>query len=1483
MPSRLFEPDSSDPARFYTRVGGFIDRDARFDPLRFGVMPQAARGAEPDQLLALQACADALLDAGYGHNDARPISPLTDVILGRGGYIGPGMTNLNLRVRTLEQLDQTISELGLLDAEGRASLRARFCERLDHYGADTAIGLVPNLTAARVAQRLDLKGSAYTIDAACASALVSVERGCESLLSGRADLVLAGGVHLVHDLTFWSVFTQLGALSRSHQINPFSQAADGLLIGEGLGVVVLKRYEEALKDGDRVYAVLEGIGSSSDGRSATLMSPSVEGQLAALSRAWEGLDRSSLGLLEAHATATPVGDSAELETVRSFFGARDEGAAIALGTLKAMIGHTMPASGAAALIKAALSVYHGVLTPTHPRPDTFEPHPLLRAGRLELIESARAWEPTRPRRAAVNAFGFGGSNAHVVICHPSELEPSGGSGGQPVVRRPLLSHLQAPRALLALAAPNEEGLIELIERWMSRLQSGARVGSTWDHLVSEQGELTQSHREGVGAYRVALTDPSVERLSALIKAVRSGRPKRGRGGLWSISPQHALWSQVSPEQLSSEGRPQVAFLYPGVEASFAPSLDGLSVHLGHPAPELYQSQMPGETLSPEGLARRGVGVIRAGLSLNSALETLGVSAQHLAGHSLGEWTGLVSAGYLEVEQVGDFIQGLDPSGLEVPEVSFIAVGASRERVEAALGPREGLYCSHANCPHQSVFCAPREAVPGLIQELTEAQLVAQPLPFESGFHAPYFAPYASRITDHLRRLPLRTPRLPLWSSTTCEPYPSVTPSAEGLYQLSDRHLTEPVRFQALTERLYQEGVRVFIQMGVGSLSSFVSDTLRGRPHLAIDAHSEHHGAREQLMRLCGALFAEGFEPNLAPLCPPGNPGPHSIPLKLGVPFISLEAEGPTPSSPLPSRQATPQASEVILSTPSEAREWSPPRDVGAWRGRGTLPAPLIQGEVDGSAQGWRAEWRLSIESMPYLIDHCFFRQPEGWPVLRDRFPVVPMTLSIQWVMEAAQALVDELGLRERVVGVEEVRASRWVEVTPPNTLSVSARLDDQSARPTEGLRRVALNLEGHLSAVVLLSARPLSPPTSPPARLPGERPPPITAAQIYRDRWMFHGPSYYGIDELQALSPRGIRGVLRATDTPGALLDNVGQLFGLWVMLTEPEDRVVMPVSLESLRLYGPPPHPGERLPCVVWIEELDKRSALAHMAIWRGGALWALIRGWRDWRFETSGALWGLMQYPERELFAQPCPTPKGVHLPQESSLVIARGVSAAASSREFLVGRCLNQAEQARYRELPSRAQRDWLAGRIAAKDAARALLWRSRAQGAPDARPPLYPIEVSTLRADTGAIAYDEAGAGAGLSISIAHKAGLALGLSALGGLRVGVDLELIKPRAQSWAEASFDARERQLIEDVEDIEGARALCYTAAWCAKEAVAKMTGEGLGSPRTWSLERLELEAQEGAGEAWVSGHRVTWWTLREPSVDQAVIALVWAPAELK
>ncbi|WP_262418487.1 type I polyketide synthase [Streptomyces sp. SP2-10] len=456
----------------YCRRGGFVDGLAEVEVTRHGIMPASVPGTEPDQLIALDVAAAALADAGGP--DRLPERHRAGVVLGRGGYLTPGLARLDQRVRTAHQLTRTLGELlpdltpGQLDR-----VRQAFTERLGPDSPDAAIGLVPNLAASRIANRLDLRGPAYTVDAACASSLVAVDQAVTALTAGRCDLMLAGGVHHCHDITLWSVFSQLRALSPTERIRPFHRDADGILIGEGTGIVVLKRLTDAERDGDRVYAVIRGTGVAGDGRTAGLVTPDPGGQSRAVRQAWwaAGLDPAatdSVGLLEAHGTATPAGDTAELTTLAAVFGpgaGRGPDERPVLGSVKSMIGHTMPAAGVAGLVKAALALHHRTLLPTLHCDD---PHPGLADTRFRTLDRARPWAAPAgrpPRRAAVNAFGFGGINAHVVLeeapaDHPAPAPPRPAPGTDSV-RVPAEAPGGCPAPVLSRGGPGTGPVREL--------------------------------------------------------------------------------------------------------------------------------------------------------------------------------------------------------------------------------------------------------------------------------------------------------------------------------------------------------------------------------------------------------------------------------------------------------------------------------------------------------------------------------------------------------------------------------------------------------------------------------------------------------------------------------------------------------------------------------------------------------------------------------------------------------------------------------------------------------------------------------------------------------------------------------------------------------------------------------------------------------------------------------------------------------------
>src|SRR5208282_1204506 len=449
--------NATGPTRLASAAGGYLGDLYRFDPIELGVMPNAIDGGEPDQFLALKVARDALADAGcpahYDHTN-------TGIVLGHSTYLHRGTGSAIQHGVVVDQTIELIRQL-LPDAPAAAldQLRSALVAQLPPFNADIAPALVPNVMTGRIANRFDLRGPNYLIDAACASSLLAVKAAMEELRSGRSDLMLAGGVNATIPSIATIVFNHLGALSQRAAALPFDAMADGTLLGEGLGIVVLKRIDDARAAGDRIYAVLKGVGQSSDGKGAGLLAPRLEGEVLAIRRAYEdaGLEPEGLGLVEAHGTGIPLGDRTEIGALREVFGQRDgDMPRIALGAVKSMIGHCIPAAGIAGLIKTVLALHHRVLPPTI----CGEVSEALGIDQTKFYTNTetRPWIASRKtrRRAAVNAFGFGGINSHAVL--EEAPEPAGGV-------RP--AYLAAE--LVVLSAPDADRLVAAVDELRSSL------------------------------------------------------------------------------------------------------------------------------------------------------------------------------------------------------------------------------------------------------------------------------------------------------------------------------------------------------------------------------------------------------------------------------------------------------------------------------------------------------------------------------------------------------------------------------------------------------------------------------------------------------------------------------------------------------------------------------------------------------------------------------------------------------------------------------------------------------------------------------------------------------------------------------------------------------------------------------------------------------------------------------------------------------
>lgn len=1304
--ARYYDPGSSAPDRLYTRRGGFVGDTVDFDAGAFGIMPVAVPGAEPDQLLALQVAQDCLADAGLA--DGRLAGRTVGVILGRGGYLTPGMVRLERKARGGEELVGVLrSVLPELGEQDLAKVKAAFLDAAGIYGPDNAIGLVPNLAASRIANRLDLDGPAYTVDAACASSLIAVEHACRELRAGRCELVLAGGIQLVDDVAFGSVFAQLGALSRSGTIRPFDQRADGLLIGEGIGMVALKRLDHAERDGDRIYAVLWGVGSASDGRAASVMVPRVRGQVRALERAWRdaGMDPRTVGLIEAHGTATPAGDQAELATLREVFG--DDGSEVALGSVKSMIGHAMPAAGVAGLIKAVLAVHHGVLPPSL---NCEQPSDALAASRFRVRGEARGWDVDGERIAAVNAFGFGGINAHVVVGSHGAAVRARRRGSAPIDRFDV--------DIVAIAGADPVDVLARLERGLA-LRSGAP--GSW--------------QDGDGPCRLAVVDPTPERLDRARRIVGRGEPWTGRGGMWFRS-----------RGLLTEGG-ELAFVFPGIEASFAPEIASIDAA---PVSERFGAapdvQVDGD------LTRTGRAVVALGRYYDRGLRGLGLVPHAIAGHSIGEWTGMIASGIIPDGEVEQFLASIPFPEVEVPDVLFAAAGCGREVADEVIAGLDGIAVSHDNCPHQVILCGHDDPIGVARERLLARGVLCQVLPFRSGFHSPLFAGFVEPHRANVELLPLRPGHTPMWSATTAEPYPD---DADAVRPLILEHLVAPIRFRDVIERLYADGVRVFVQAGAGSVPGFVADTLGDRPHLAVAASEERRPGLAQLRNLVLALYVEGAP--VEPLvCAPRAAS--RVPIALGVRSIDVGLALPkvragtrAPGAGLGLDPADPLAKALAGATEALVRG---AEDVVRSLGPRTGPPPVSSPATPQRAATptvWSRRRTFSVHTDPSLRDHAFFPQPAGWPVDSDWRPVVPMTMSVQTMLESAEAAYPGFV----AVELREVRAFRWLAVEPP--VEVELRVEPSDAPAPPGERWVVAKVVDYAEARVRLAPRyaPAPKPALPPLVAP--RPSPHSAAQMYSERWMFHGPGYQGVVGIGPVDGTGLDGQLLCLPAKGALLDAAGQLVGYWLLATHTEDQLTMPVGVDQIELFGPAPAAGARLGCslrVVAVRARDLRCDLELRLDDGDGPLWCRMQGWVDHRFEADDAMVAMMRLPEHHALSD-------VH----GDWVLFDDEARRTPSRDWLGRRYLGEAERDAVAAAGPRAQRQLLDDRVAIKDAVRALL-RSEGQG------PIFPVELALAAEPNGAYAVSGRGA-EGVSVSVDHLDHRSVAIARRGG-PVGIAL-------------------------------------------------------------------------------------------------------------
>jgi acyl transferase domain-containing protein/NAD(P)-dependent dehydrogenase (short-subunit alcohol dehydrogenase family) len=917
-----FDADPKSPDRTYAQSGGFLS-PVNFNPMEFGIAPKDIEATDTSQLLSLVAAQRALADAGYaaGNQQGRKFDrERTSVILGVTGA-------LELVIPLGARLGHPIWRRALKDAGVEGTVAEDVVQRIsDSYVGwqeNSFPGLLGNVAAGRIANRLDLGGTNCVVDAACASSLAAIHLAGLELAAGRSDMVITGGVDTFNDIFMFMCFSKTPALSPTGDAKPFDRDCDGTVLGEGLGVLVLKRLADAERDGDRIYAVLKGIGSSSDGRSSAIYAPRAGGQKLALQRAYADAEITpeTIGLIEAHGTGTKVGDATELSALTEVFqSAQQTGAWCALGSVKSQIGHTKAAAGVAGVIKAAMALHQKVLPPTIKITRPLEDAAPGRSP-FYLNTSKRPWLPAagHPRRAGVSALGFGGTNFHCVLEEHGTAKPGvDWEGG------------------VEILAFSSDRLADLIAQL-----SAHRTDSAWlDFRREAQQSRVQFRRNAEFRLLIIVTGES-DRAGLKETALKMLEKNPGRaswtapaGIAFGSGARHGKLGALFPGQGSQYAGMlrDLACQFPGMmealaeaDAVFArePARKGskrLSDFI-YPQPVFSDEArlQQDEALKATDIAQPALGAVSMGAF--SVLDYFGVGADAACGHSYGELLALCGAGRIApaaLHQLSN-LRGRLMAGKhgEGNRGAMLAVQADEEAVLEFLREEDGeLVVANRNSPKQYVLSGPVEQIKRAVGNLTKRAIRSRMLQVSAAFHSPLVADARAPFAEALEGVAFDKGRMPVYANATGSEYPKAAKQAR---EVLASQIVRPVNFMEQIQAMHADGVRTFIEVGPGHvLSDLVQSILPGGEveTIALDASKGNRSGTFDLALALARLASLGHEVNLEKW----ENAPPPVEANAGKPALTVPLSGANyraPTMPRPPAEVRPVFVKDQISTKTE--------------------------------------------------------------------------------------------------------------------------------------------------------------------------------------------------------------------------------------------------------------------------------------------------------------------------------------------------------------------------------------------------------------------------------------------------------------------------------------------------------------------------------------------------------------------------------------
>jgi acyl transferase domain-containing protein len=805
-----FTPEQLDAARVsrsvytdpnYVPVRGVLPDADLFDARFFGYSPREAELTDPQQRVLLECAWEAFENAGIACDGIRA-----------GVFAGSSVSTYLLRhVVARPDLEQRLGFLPLI------------------------VGNDKDFLATRIAYKLNLRGPAVSVQTACSTSLVAVHMACQSLLRGESDVALAGGVRIFLPQEVGYVYEAGGIASPNGQCRAFDRGAQGTVTGSGAALVVLRQTADAVRDGNTIYAVIRGSAINNDGGGKVgYTAPSIDGQAAAIRSALcdAGVSADTIGYVEAHGTATELGDRIEMAALTQAYGADTERRQYcALGSVKSNIGHLDAAAGVVGLIKATMSLWHGVIPPSIncalPNPDIpFAESPFF------VNQTAREWpRSSTPRRCGVSSFGIGGTNVHVVL----EEGPLPG---------PRTSDVGAAEPyLLTLSAAEPKALAAMAGRLAARLQATPPLD-----LADVEHTLRNGRAEMPARLAVAGSDR--EELSRRLAIRRGGATARSRA---------------------------TAFLFPGLGAQrggavrdvyrgfprFRAALDECAQRLRPRLGVDVQDLVCGAASETADDALRGT---RLGLpalfaveyAMAGQLDAWGVKPAMLLGYSLGEYAAACVSGAMSLPDAldlvcvrGELMDGAEPGGM-------LAVSAPRDEVEAAL--IDDASVAGANAPALTIVAGTVAAIEQLTDQFTAAGITTRRLALSHGYHSRMMEPFADEFEQFAARIAYQPLQIPIISNLTGEVLPRGFVYTAGYWRA---HLCQPVLFQPGMARLAEIPHALCVEIGPGtSLVTLVAQNAGDALHTVPTMPGSGPGVA-QLLEAAGDLWAHGAQIDLA--------------------------------------------------------------------------------------------------------------------------------------------------------------------------------------------------------------------------------------------------------------------------------------------------------------------------------------------------------------------------------------------------------------------------------------------------------------------------------------------------------------------------------------------------------------------------------------------------------------------------------------------